>query len=81
MNAALRPGTRVHAKGKSGVVRYVRFARPTYVEPEAYSVCLDERSNVPGYTGTMFASFDVHEVTTDTALMDSAAASDRRNES
>lgn len=52
-------GDRVFARGKSGTVVYRRMAPPTFSKAEAYSVVLDERRDVPGYTGTIFSAQDV----------------------
>jgi len=71
------PGTRVHANGKPGVIKYVRMAAPRFTTPGAYCVILDSRNGDPGYEGTIFNPADVLACTYDTALAASAAAVNR----
>lgn len=54
--AALPAGARVLADGKPGTVIFVRMAPPAFNKPDAYSVALDERIDVWGYRGTIFAA-------------------------
>lgn len=37
-----------------GIVAYVRMAPPDYSQPEAVSVILETKQNMPGYSGTIF---------------------------
>lgn len=55
-------GDRVTTKLGPGSVAYVRMAPPTYSQPEAVSVVLDDRKRRPGYTGTIFAAAEVKVV-------------------
>lgn len=55
----IRRGTIVEAAMKDGnmvkgIVAYVRMAPPDYTEPEAVSVVLETKQNMPGYSGTIF---------------------------
>jgi len=58
---AFRQGDRVKAKGKPGIVNFVRMGGPGYSEPEAYSILLDEQVAKRGlnYSGSMFHAKDV----------------------
>lgn len=50
---------RVHTPQGHGTVVYRRMASPTFSVPEAYSVRLDRKDGLPGYSGTMFSADDV----------------------
>lgn len=76
----LPPGTRVHADGKPGVIKYVRMSPPTYREAHSYSVVLDALNGRSGYEGSIFAASAVSAVTSDTALVDTAAAAEKYRE-
>lgn len=56
---SLRQGDRVHTPRGAGVVLYVRMSPPTFTQPAAVSVSLDERAGAPGYNGTMFSPEEV----------------------
>ena len=48
----------------TGKVNYIRMAPPDFNVPEAISVLLDSRANVPGYAGTMFLASEVFPIVT-----------------
>lgn len=57
-------GQRVRVKRGDGTtalgqVAYQRLAPPDYLDAEAVSVYLDQKTNQPGYAGTIFSAKDV----------------------
>jgi hypothetical protein len=61
MKLQIRTGSRVVHKpsGRLGWIHYVRFAPPTYTEPDVYSVRFDDRLKDPSYRGTIVHAREV----------------------
>ncbi len=61
MKLQIRTGSRVVHKpsGRLGWIHYVRFAPPTYTEPDVYSVRFDDRLKDPSYRGTIVHAKEV----------------------
>jgi len=61
-NRIFEPGERVTTPLGPGTIVYKRMAPPAYAEPEAYNVFLDDKKEIPGYTGTIIGAALVLEL-------------------